>query len=256
MNRDHPISAVGEHVLELDTYRAARQLDQLAIHREHVLRPFVSTGHSRRPRNQVHEVSCEQLLECVGVAGAERGVAATNQLEIVVGPTAQRGGGRGRDAVRRKSLSCVPDVSRQGEGPKRQAAAGTTHLVCSIRVATLSAMAGEHSRATTCSAKSIPLVTPPHVIRSPSSTTRSATTAAPVAARCSAATGCRCRCSRSPAGVGYDSEEAFSRAFKRERGESPSHWRAATQRLRREQPARPRAVASAGGSCLLDDTTS
>ncbi len=27
--------------------------------------------------------------------------------------------------------------------------------------------------------------------------------------------------------VGYDSEEAFSRAFKRERGDSPSHWRAA-----------------------------
>ena len=27
--------------------------------------------------------------------------------------------------------------------------------------------------------------------------------------------------------VGYDSEEAFSRAFKRERGLSPSHWRAA-----------------------------
>jgi AraC-like DNA-binding protein len=26
--------------------------------------------------------------------------------------------------------------------------------------------------------------------------------------------------------VGYDSEEAFSRAFKRERGLSPSHWRA------------------------------
>ena len=27
--------------------------------------------------------------------------------------------------------------------------------------------------------------------------------------------------------VGYESEEAFSRAFKRERGLSPSHWRAA-----------------------------
>jgi AraC-like DNA-binding protein len=27
--------------------------------------------------------------------------------------------------------------------------------------------------------------------------------------------------------VGYDSEEAFSRAFKRDRGLSPSHWRAA-----------------------------
>jgi Helix-turn-helix domain len=27
--------------------------------------------------------------------------------------------------------------------------------------------------------------------------------------------------------VGYDSEESFSRAFKRERGISPSHWRAA-----------------------------
>ena len=25
--------------------------------------------------------------------------------------------------------------------------------------------------------------------------------------------------------VGYDSEEAFSRAFKRENGLSPSHWR-------------------------------
>jgi AraC-like DNA-binding protein len=25
--------------------------------------------------------------------------------------------------------------------------------------------------------------------------------------------------------LGYDSEEAFSRAFKRERGQSPSHWR-------------------------------
>jgi AraC-like DNA-binding protein len=29
--------------------------------------------------------------------------------------------------------------------------------------------------------------------------------------------------------VGYDSEEAFSRAFKRERGSSPSHWRAVHQ---------------------------
>ena len=27
--------------------------------------------------------------------------------------------------------------------------------------------------------------------------------------------------------VGYDSEEAFSRAFKRERGLAPSRWRAA-----------------------------
>jgi AraC-like DNA-binding protein len=27
--------------------------------------------------------------------------------------------------------------------------------------------------------------------------------------------------------VGYDSEEAFSRAFKRSHGLSPSHWRAA-----------------------------
>ena len=30
--------------------------------------------------------------------------------------------------------------------------------------------------------------------------------------------------------VGYVSEEAFSRAFKRERGASPSHWRAASRR--------------------------
>jgi len=27
--------------------------------------------------------------------------------------------------------------------------------------------------------------------------------------------------------VGYESQEAFSRAFKRERGLSPAHWRAA-----------------------------
>jgi len=33
--------------------------------------------------------------------------------------------------------------------------------------------------------------------------------------------------------VGYDSEEAFSRAFKRERGASPSHWRATIRRNRR-----------------------
>jgi AraC-like DNA-binding protein len=32
--------------------------------------------------------------------------------------------------------------------------------------------------------------------------------------------------------VGYESEEAFSRAFKRERSASPSHWRAATRRQR------------------------
>jgi AraC-like DNA-binding protein len=32
--------------------------------------------------------------------------------------------------------------------------------------------------------------------------------------------------------IGYDSEEAFSRAFKRERGASPSHWRAAFRRRR------------------------
>ena len=36
--------------------------------------------------------------------------------------------------------------------------------------------------------------------------------------------------------VGYDAEEAFSRAFKRERGVSPSHWRATTRRQRREPP--------------------
>jgi AraC-like DNA-binding protein len=34
--------------------------------------------------------------------------------------------------------------------------------------------------------------------------------------------------------VGYHSEEAFSRAFKRERGTSPSHWRAALRRERRD----------------------
>jgi hypothetical protein len=33
--------------------------------------------------------------------------------------------------------------------------------------------------------------------------------------------------------VGYDSEEAFSGAFKRERGASPSHWRATIRRNRR-----------------------
>jgi AraC-like DNA-binding protein len=33
--------------------------------------------------------------------------------------------------------------------------------------------------------------------------------------------------------VGYDSEEAFSRAFKREQGASPSHWRAIVRRKRR-----------------------
>jgi AraC-like DNA-binding protein len=34
--------------------------------------------------------------------------------------------------------------------------------------------------------------------------------------------------------VGYDSEEAFSRAFKREQGASPSHWRATIRRERRD----------------------
>jgi AraC-like DNA-binding protein len=33
--------------------------------------------------------------------------------------------------------------------------------------------------------------------------------------------------------VGYDAEEAFSRAFKRARGLSPSHWRAARDRAPR-----------------------
>jgi transcriptional regulator GlxA family with amidase domain len=36
--------------------------------------------------------------------------------------------------------------------------------------------------------------------------------------------------------VGYDAEEAFSRAFKRERGVSPSHWRATTRRERHQPP--------------------
>ena len=36
--------------------------------------------------------------------------------------------------------------------------------------------------------------------------------------------------------VGYDAEEAFSRAFKRERGLSPSHWRATTRRERHQPP--------------------
>jgi AraC-like DNA-binding protein len=36
--------------------------------------------------------------------------------------------------------------------------------------------------------------------------------------------------------VGYDAEEAFSRAFKRERGVSPSHWRATTRRERHRPP--------------------
>ena len=34
--------------------------------------------------------------------------------------------------------------------------------------------------------------------------------------------------------VGYDSEQAFSRAFKREQGTSPSHWRATILRERRD----------------------
>ena len=36
--------------------------------------------------------------------------------------------------------------------------------------------------------------------------------------------------------VGYDSEEAFSRAFKREHGLSPSHWRATTRREHHQPP--------------------
>jgi AraC-like DNA-binding protein len=36
--------------------------------------------------------------------------------------------------------------------------------------------------------------------------------------------------------VGYDAEEAFSRAFRRERGVSPSHWRATTRRARHQHP--------------------
>ena len=46
--------------------------------------------------------------------------------------------------------------------------------------------------------------------------------------------------------VGYDSEEAFSRAFKRERGASPSHWRAATRRQRRHVADDASPVAQAG----------
>jgi AraC-like DNA-binding protein len=34
--------------------------------------------------------------------------------------------------------------------------------------------------------------------------------------------------------IGYDSEEAFSRAFKREQGASPSHWRATATREPRD----------------------
>ena len=37
--------------------------------------------------------------------------------------------------------------------------------------------------------------------------------------------------------VGYDAEEAFSRAFKRERGVAPSTWRVTTRRERPEIPA-------------------
>jgi AraC-like DNA-binding protein len=37
--------------------------------------------------------------------------------------------------------------------------------------------------------------------------------------------------------VGYHSEEAFSRAFKRERGTSPSLWRAALRHERRDPPS-------------------
>jgi AraC-like DNA-binding protein len=37
--------------------------------------------------------------------------------------------------------------------------------------------------------------------------------------------------------VGYDSEEAFSRAFKREQGASPSHWRATRLRERHHPPS-------------------
>ncbi len=40
--------------------------------------------------------------------------------------------------------------------------------------------------------------------------------------------------------VGYDSEEAFSRAFKRQRGVPPSHWRAAaSQRIGKNVPVLP-----------------
>jgi AraC-like DNA-binding protein len=39
--------------------------------------------------------------------------------------------------------------------------------------------------------------------------------------------------------VGYDAEEAFSRAFKRERGASPSHWRAASRGRRGAASTRP-----------------
>jgi transcriptional regulator GlxA family with amidase domain len=39
--------------------------------------------------------------------------------------------------------------------------------------------------------------------------------------------------------VGYDAEEAFSRAFKREQGASPSHWRATVRRRRRPLSTNP-----------------
>jgi AraC-like DNA-binding protein len=49
--------------------------------------------------------------------------------------------------------------------------------------------------------------------------------------------------------VGYDSEEAFSRAFKRERGASPSRWRVAARR----EPERPRAAAARTPSGAAED---
>ena len=71
-----------------------------------------------------------------------------------------------------------PDVTRTGTinaCPGRTAYPGRYHA-CSIRAATVAAQSGEHSRASSQSARSIPAVTPPLVTRSPSSTTRSRTT--------------------------------------------------------------------------------
>ena len=60
MNHDHPITAIRQNVVELDPYRAAGQLRELAVQRQHVLRTLVGARNRRRPGYRVDDVGCKQ----------------------------------------------------------------------------------------------------------------------------------------------------------------------------------------------------
>ena len=152
---------------------------------------------TRSRRRSPSNASTSLDLDPASRAGADRGAAAAPRDRAGGRPGLARGAARPGPRTR-AGAACTPSPTPM-DGRRARAARRRCRARCST------------SASARCSDARRSVTSPSGACTSPRSCSPRPTSASSTIAR----------------RVGYDSEEAFSRAFKRARGLSPSHWRAA-----------------------------